>query len=82
MYSNNTIYRYYSRLLYWIPSHQLKRLTSDCPAPPQGGAGLTVVINYRWAACLEHNGDLPQIPSPQETQRHGFSYLVAAHNPL
>ncbi len=34
------------------------------------------------AACLEHHGDLPQIPSPQETQRHGFSYLVAAHNPL
>ncbi len=31
---------------------------------------------------LEHRGDLPQIPSPQETQRQGFSYLVAAHNPL
>src|SRR5207244_12846118 len=40
----------------------------------------TSFLDSLW--LLEHHGHLPQIPSPQETQRHGFSYLVAAHNPF
>src|SRR5713226_9897219 len=52
------------------------------PAPSTGRVFPARWINHIWAACLEHHGDLTQIPSPQETQRHGFSYLVAAHNPL
>ena len=31
---------------------------------------------------LQHHGNLAQVPFPQETQRHGFSCPVAAHQPL
>jgi hypothetical protein len=76
--SNNTIYRYYSRFVVM----ERKPLKSDGPAPLCGGAGLIVVTNSIGVDCLEHHGDLAQCPASQETQRHGFSCLVAAHHPL
>jgi hypothetical protein len=51
------------------------------PHPAVGPGSLSLQTILR-AAYLEHHGDLTQSPSPQETQRHGFSCLVAAHNPL
>ena len=49
----------------------------------RSGTGLTIVMNRCMGATnLEHYGDLTQIPSPQETHRHCFSYLMAVHNPL